>query len=97
MASSYIVYSGGASTRPKSFGYLKTARKYAKTEADATGVSSIIYASSGRGTWHVRPSKKRNPLPSGGRFVPARVKRLRNGKYQIVITNPRKRRSRRRR
>lgn len=62
---SYIVYPYSGS--PKSFGYLKSARKWAKEQANATRGSSIIYKPKG-GAVHVKPSKNPSALGSGKRF-----------------------------
>ncbi len=64
---SYIVYPSQGS--PKSFGYLKSAKAWAQTKANESGVTSIIYLQGGKRskTWHVRPKKSANPggVPRG--------------------------------
>ena len=58
--SSYIVYPGTGS--PKSFGFLKSAKKWAKEQANASGISSVVYPQGKGKTHHVYPDRKaKNP------------------------------------
>ena len=84
---SYIVYPSQGS--PKSFGYLKSARVWAQTKANESGVTSIIYAQGGKGgPWHVSP-KKSNPASrlKSNRLTPVRFtvkNRTYTGKAKLV-------------
>lgn len=54
--SSYIVYPANGS--PKSFGFLKSAKKWAKEQANQSGISSVIYPQGKGKTHHVSPDRK---------------------------------------
>lgn len=77
--SSYIVYPGTGS--PKSFGFLKSAKKWAKEQANASGISSVIYPQGKGKTHHVYPDRKSksNPLVSTPTTFHHRL-----GKYQLL-------------
>jgi hypothetical protein len=101
---SIIAIGGGSPMRQQSFGSVASAKKWAKTEANRTGVSTVIYNKSKSGrtsTHHVKPDKKGNPVPPSlprNKWVNAKVMVTTGGKIKAKISgsalkkpNPRRR------
>lgn len=80
-------YSVHSSKGYKTFGYLKSARAYAQTEANNQGTSVGIYQNGGKGkSWTITP-KKANPrkvLPRG-KWINAKIRVTKNGTIQAKI------------
>lgn len=87
-----IAVGGGSLMVQKSFGSVATAKKWAKTEANRTGVSTIIYNSKpGKKTktHHVGPDKKKNPTASipRNKWVNAKIRVTSSGKIQAKVSS----------